>query len=607
MKKLNLFSLIAAGMLYASCSSDSATWGGQEPEQQGKGFVSVTINLPTTPSTRAINDDYDDGKAGEYKVNDAKLLLFYGTSEADATFYYAANLTLPKIDDVDNDNITTSYQSVAQVNGTYTANLWALVLINTNGIFDLGTLKVNDGSDEGYTLKSGVTKISDLQGLTSDLPLQAANNFFMTNAVLSNVEGGAAATAPASANLSVLAKLKDDCIKETEAEAKANPAGSIFVERAVAKATLSVDADACTTLEIDPASITWALDNMEPTSYLVRNMGTADYIGYSSEAFTTGNNFRFVGNVKLGTTPLQDPAAEFYRTYWCVDPQYATDVTSMINATDATYGALGIDNPQYCHENTFDVTRQKYRNTTRAIIKVQTTGKATFYTVNGANTKYELSAAQTYLQEPFIADAGLKAVLEKQLASPGTVTITADDFEWDYSFDETTGKYTINGGTTKVKDGSDLAGKLKEGYDETAVKAAIASAADVANAFVEVLKYTDGVMYYEARFMHFASNVAAEDLAPWNTWESTKPSVGGIGNAYPGNAEQNYLGRYGMVRNNWYDVKVSNFNHIGSPVEPKATLTPGDGDTPDDNVNSKYISVKINVLSWAKRTQGWEF
>jgi hypothetical protein len=61
-----------------------------------------------------------------------------------------------------------------------------------------------------------------------------------------------------------------------------------------------------------------------------------------------------------------------------------------------------------------------------------------------------------------------------------------------------------------------------------------------------------------------------------------------------------------MVRNNWYDVNITAFNKIGLPVDPSVTVS--NPDTPDDKIeDSKYISVKINVLSWAKRTQNWSF
>ena len=53
-----------------------------------------------------------------------------------------------------------------------------------------------------------------------------------------------------------------------------------------------------------------------------------------------------------------------------------------------------------------------------------------------------------------------------------------------------------------------------------------------------------------------------------------------------------------MLRNNWYEIEVTGIKGIGSATVPDVNDDP----TPDDNVE-KYISVKINMLSWAKRKQ----
>lgn len=77
------------------------------------------------------------------------------------------------------------------------------------------------------------------------------------------------------------------------------------------------------------------------------------------------------------------------------------------------------------------------------------------------------------------------------------------------------------------------------------------------------------------------------------TWNSAKHSQT---DRYDGNKDEKFLGRYGVLRNNWYDLGINSISGVGSPVIPKAP------DTPDDELES-FISVRINVLSWAKRTQ----
>ena len=97
--------------------------------------------------------------------------------------------------------------------------------------------------------------------------------------------------------------------------------------------------------------------------------------------------------------------------------------------------------------------------------------------------------------------------------------------------------------------------------------------------------------------VHFIQHFS-NDETPWNP--STKASQE-YDDTYPDNAapdtrEANYLGRYGVLRNNWYKLDVTGIRHIGKPepVEP--------GPEPDDEVD-KYISVKIHVMPWTIRTQ----
>ena len=72
---------------------------------------------------------------------------------------------------------------------------------------------------------------------------------------------------------------------------------------------------------------------------------------------------------------------------------------------------------------------------------------------------------------------------------------------------------------------------------------------------------------------------------------------------YPSNSDADarngdYLGRYGVLRNNWYDISVNRVRSLGDAT-PHIGIWP---DTPDDELDN-YLAFHINVLSWAKRTQ----
>ena len=143
---------------------------------------------------------------------------------------------------------------------------------------------------------------------------------------------------------------------------------------------------------------------------------------------------------------------------------------------------------------------------------------------------------------------------------------------------------------------------------------------EINNLLGVVTKYTGGKSYYAIRIRHFG-----QDLTPWHIGSKTDDdkssfdsSVSWIwagngstekeavdptpGNVYPNNNANDYLGRYGVLRNNWYDLKINSIKTLGSPVP----LDYSNDTTPDDELDG-YINVKINIMSWAKRTQQWSF
>lgn len=657
MKKFSLLALAAAGLLLGACSSDKdvavdeKAWNGD-----GDGYMALTINLPTNPTaTRAANDVYDDGIAAEYNVQDAALLLFTGASESAATLMSAQPLTLPfpeTDDDVDNDNITTSYQAVAKVSGSISGKLYALVVLNYKNVFTIGsgTATIAGTSTAVTTLESiqsAAANIVEGNGKFTNKGSNATSNyFFMTNALLQNLETGNPGTdhtadeptkgtsAPLATNIQTLALVDASKIYRTEAEAKANPAADIYVERAVAKATLTYDNTTAATIQgntgtqtaLNVSSVEWAIDNIEPASFIVRNPGDNAYIAYSSEAFGTDYVYRFVGDKAMGkTATLHNYYTPVYRHYWAIDPVYDVPNASRTSAQTLLPAPkyVSTSTPLYCNENTFNVANQKYESTTRAVIKVTTDG-GTFYTVNGGQTRYSENDAKSYLVTDIVENADFQNKIKSCLKPDKSYTFSASSINPTYAENAATAQVTISSITLPNSEytsenfymtTSDIPSDAPAGTKAIS-QLTFSDEIAAANGNWKVLKYTDGIVYYEARFEHFANTYYekttasptatgafnAGDLAPWNFWETTKPSGT---NAYPANsktAEENYLGRWGMVRNNWYDVTISEFKKLGMPVDPSGNVD--NPSTPDDNVED-YISVKIHVLSWAKRTQRW--
>ena len=597
MKKSLLFSAVLAGLMLGSCSSSDDLAGGNNPSfnKDGNGFMSVSVNLPTRSgnTSRAVNDKYDDGEASEYEVKNGILALFDATgktSEGEYKLLAAYKLDLTGTDlDTDNDNITSTHSVVTQINSITATDVYALVILNDNSILTASDGKLLQGGTTDLTGKT----YNDILSLTTENTM-TGTGFFMANAPVSATPGNASAP---DGKYTTLSKVDVTKIKETKSEAINDPAVSVFVERGVAKVSLNSLASGNTTDDNLPYEFNgWVLDNTTKSSYIVRNMGTeaGTYLKYSSEKFTTPANYRFVGDTKLVET------SNLYRTYWCVDPTYsqtfdATTHAAKFNTADVT-SWLTPGKYVYCHENTFDVAHMDYSNTTRALVKVTFNNGNKFYTNNGANTILDTDDKRNDAVMSYVLGTDINIVdLKKYLSDNTTGTVTWEKKDFELTWATTPDK----DGILKVKDiklSTDGQAKLNGGSSAPAFTGWDAIK-DQLNTNRVIRQYDNGASYYEVRIKHFAGDDAgAGDLAPWNTWETTiKPSAA---LAYPGNAEKNYLGRYGLVRNNWYDIDVTAIKKIGSPVVPDITTD----NTPDDNIDA-YISAKINVLSWAKRTQ----
>lgn len=135
----------------------------------------------------------------------------------------------------------------------------------------------------------------------------------MANAPLADKVGGS--TAPTGATINTLVSLAGK-IKATEAEASAAPA-DIYVERGVAKVTMATPTvtevegsytDATSSTKVPIAVTSWALDNTNKSTYLVRSTeGFSSWLGLATKEASVANPYRFVGSNAV--------APGLYRTY----------------------------------------------------------------------------------------------------------------------------------------------------------------------------------------------------------------------------------------------------------------------------------------------------
>ena len=593
-KQFGLPLMLASALAFSACSSDDVAENGNGSltDFTNGGYVKMAINMPTVKSSegafKGVNDSYQDGTPDEYAVNNTTVIMFQGNNENDAIFHSAYNITKAWTPQpAPNGQISSILQLTKKVNEpAIGSNLYALVVVNHNGLLEVGTdhtLKVNTvGFTGNFTdFKNEVATAANVSGTNFS---GAGKGLFMANAPLSKGTGG---TAKSDGPVTTLVNLSSD-VYPTETAAEAAPAAHIYIERGVAKVTfINPKTDASFTTDAfsngkGVANVTytmdgWSLDITNKESFLVRHVNPnwnaykTDIPAVSPVPVTVANPFRFVGH-----TEVHD---DLYRTYWAEDPNYSSTPAAAFNkvagVADINKG-FGSDKPLYCLENTFNVDNQNQDATTRAIVRVKVNINGTegdFYTVNGGKTTlYSQANLDNLVKNAIITNADV-------VAANGRTAPTATAINLSYSTPDANNVQTVDGINLTLADGTLLSSKTNYNNILTAVNDAVKN----------ITKYVNGYVYYPVRIKHFG-----DELTPWAQAYDATITTGKI---YPAtNKEERYLGRYGVVRNNWYELEVNSIKGIGYAVIPPAKNVP-------DDVLDQYISVKINILSWAKRKQ----
>lgn len=613
MKKSMFFgALFAAGMLMTACSSDKDVVENNLPagENGGNKYIAICINLPQAASgmTRAGETDnngqvtYDDGLATEYAIKNATLIIFNNaTKEDDATFVGAYSINTPFIGSASHNVTEYSTKVVKLVSSEVVAGYRAMVVLNHNNILEVtddNGLKVNS------TALTTTSKFSDFRktlttAITSlDASKMTTTGIFMANAPLSS--GSGSTSSLSAGNTTTLVTITADAIYKSEEAAQSGAKlDQIFVERGVAKVTMQQNDGSATMLTSKvgttptPSDLTWQvtgwiLDNTAPTTYLIRSTdGDSDFRELKSNI--TGGVYRYIGNTQIydGT----NAASGFWRTYFAKSIGYdswAAGTTYTLNtySSGAFATTFGNPNPKYCYENTFDVDHQNVKNTTLVQLAI--------------TAKYSGSAVDLYTLSGQKSTVYTKELLIKKIKDTAYQVLDGDGVLGSIT---STDEITVTLPSTSVAGSVGLAPadatKIKVTPNNTLVGGGYVEADFYTNlsiALGDITCYKDGVSYYSIRIKHFGDN-----LTPWNTTEygtGTAPSSTTIYPDNSSNRDGDYLGRYGVLRNNWYDITVNSVRLLGN-AEPHTGTWPDD---PDDELDN-YLAFGINVLSWAKRTQ----
>lgn len=583
MRIKHFFGLAVLAAMTASCSSnnDLVNGGnGSGENETGASYASITIDLPTTSGTRAANDKFDGGTASEYTVNDATLLIFKKAGTSENEFEYVETAKLGNLEPWKKDNTTGNGITTE---ATITAELKKATVGEKGDYYALVILNNEAGTGNKVTLPSGSTTYGAWNAATNATNLlDNTKGFYMANAP----EFKAADQEPTT-----LVQIKG--IYRTKEEAHSKPGATVHVERGLAKVTVGKGTGddyfkgakaSGTKYSKDDVKITnWALDVTNKKSFPVHvTFGLKAGLTSPDQTVPAYANIWKDAAATIGTAPatsrfVSHPATgAFKRVYWGIDPNYSMDLSDVAkckaqftiakaDGTDAKWTESS--KALYCLENTFDIKNMLQGQTTRVLLKAT-------YTPNALASATE----KTFFMIGNSSDIWTKDNLIKQITSKAnealnttntlTVELKGDLLKAGTHF-LTTENVSIKDGETEKVNTPGLVATLNDklGLDET-------------NG-VGIKTYKNGESYYIARIKHFG-----DDLTPWKEGDKT----------YDSN-NLNWLGRYGVLRNNWYDLTINKISSPGYPDVPEVKP-----DTSDDE-DTKYINVSVKILDWAKRSQ----
>lgn len=532
--------------------------------------------MPTTSGTRADDPkpgtpSFENGDKNEYAVKDATLLLFQKNATTDA-FEYKEAVELGNMEpwtSSDATGITTTAKLTAKLNNAKVGanNYYALIVLN-NHTTTAAKIKFP-------TTNQSFAEWSKIAANATDKYSEYDNGFFMANAPMY----------VANDTPTTLVAIKNICASKQQAEN--SEATTVYVERGLAKVSLEDGSEKKSVTisggnyDKDKVDITgWTLDVTNKKTFPVHVTASDDlWTDIWKTTVTTPANSN-------GATMdrFHDKRGEFPRVYWGVDPNYKKDLATVAgcegefnlvaNQTDLSKAfKTGQDakKPQYCLENTFDIDHMVQGQTTRVLFSAKYTPDGftdgeTFYKMGNSSQLWNATKVEAQIQ------AKAMEVLGEADAEKVKVTLNATENDLTKAgvhFVAAANVTHVGGDALKPAEVNQLNEKL--GF----------KAATETEAAVGLSTFASGVSYYIARVKHFGDYLTK--------WEA--------GNDTYGSNNLNWLGRYGVLRNNWYELSVNSVSGPGYPDVPKVDPTES------DDVNDQYINVEVKILKWAKRSQ----
>lgn len=555
MKLRSLFFAASVAALLAGCAKDdNLVEGPDNPQPLPPGTTgTMNVSLKYAVETRAAGD-FEDGDPAEGKATDLTIYYFDGSKN------YLGKGEAPDLNQTPDGDAGNGIEStiiavsvpagvVSALHGNQNATNYAVAVLNGKNSFKPDESKIKTFADFNAAINTAITDAAK------------ADNFLMTSSnYITDVSGKQTEMALTPITYKNIG-ISGNTNKVPEEEVK------IAIERVVAKVLVQSKDNA------DLGILGWGLNVTNKKFFPVKSFGTTGFL----DELETGKKYaNWKPNTSGADAPWNDPANK--RSHWAVDPNY-NDENGDDNFTTYSFTTPYKEGPQYCFENTMIETSQFRDKSTSAVIVAQ------FYPDGITSGTWIKWKGLGYTTNDFVTQVINNTDLS-QYTKDGSTELSASDFEFVYKGSENEANKIVFGdkqatvigyknatATVVLKSGINLDNsKTKEEVDAAVAATIATSKPDV---------YYEGYCYYLVPIRHFdEGEVAAYDPATGYT--------------------ANTLGRYGVVRNNYYVITVNSITTAGKPV----TDPDVDPDTDPDDNTQYFINVDIDVLSWKIRNQG---
>lgn len=622
-KYFKLFAGLAVAMTFASCS-DEPNVGPENEENKPIGdiaYMAVRIQSASDSRSRGTDGGFQDSDdqshasnfANEHDVKSAKFFFF----DANGVYVTTATLnTAPTFAPVNNDNPNNIEFNAPGV----------LVLdkLSQAGYpkYMLTVLNPAEGFDHANTLKETAEKLHDyyMSKSTGEGDAATTSNYFTMSTT--SYYGGATPAdvhhqdVDGTLDTYHVTTLKPTDFKVTPEAARDTVPVDVYVERLAAKVEVTFDQTKATkeftftnedntTTTVKAYKLTSTLAGSDNDDENANPAATTDlYVYVTGWTLNATSNKSYISKqlksdwATDATKPFTSwQNASLFRSYWAKGTSYGNTPTIGTGDTHINYqttNALKNQNYLYCNENTNDaVTGHIFTlpngetDATKATVDSRYVTHVAIRTVVCDENGKSVSLIK-YMGLHYTEDAFKKYILS-------TLQSSTDGLNYWIKTSETATEEATEKDFLQI--GTDFLDFQKEGDIETGKCKMIVNATTKAATTVYKKVQEDG----EDKWVEVedADWTALADRLPNNL---TRATNGNTVYYLPiehlaGGTNKLVEGYYGVVRNHWYKITISDFKKLGHGIyDPNSDTEKLIPEGPEDPLY--YVGAKINILNW---------